>query len=164
MLELEKWSRMFNINTDKTKSVFVIGTRLRAKIDSSDQMEIGPRLTKAFDLVSRSGLFQILQKVGCKDMQSTVCFDGVTFPVSSGVKQGCVLAPTLFGIFFSMLLHYASADCSEGVYIRTRQMASFSTLPGSAPKPRLLKCSYASCCSRMMLLWHLTPSRTSTLD
>jgi len=92
-------------------------------------------LTKAFDMVSRSGLFQILQKIGCppkllalitafhKDMQSTVCFDGATsdaFPVSSGIKQGCVLAPTLFGIFFSMLLHYAFADCSEGVYIRTR--------------------------------------------
>ena len=76
-------------------------------------------LTKAFDLVSRSGLFEILQKIGCppkllavitsfhQGMQSTVCFDGDTsepFPVSSGVKQGCLLAPTLFGIFFSMLL------------------------------------------------------------
>ncbi len=56
-------------------------------------------------------------------MQSTVCFNGATsdaFPVNCGVKQGCVLAPTLFGIFFSKLLHYAFADCSEGVYIRTR--------------------------------------------
>ena len=93
-------------------------------------------LTKAFDLVSRSGLFQILQKIGCppnllvvitsfhQDMQSTVCFDGATFepfPVSSGVKQGCVLAPTLFGIFFSMLLQYAFADCEDGVYVRTKQ-------------------------------------------
>ena len=88
-------------------------------------------LTKAFDLVSRSGLFQILQS-GCtpkllavitsfhQDMLSTVCFDGATsdpFPVSSGAKQGCVLAPTLFGIFFSMLLHYAFADCEDGVYV-----------------------------------------------
>ena len=63
-------------------------------------------LTKAFDLMSRSGLFKILQKIGCppkllaiitsfhQDVQSTVCFDGVTsnaFPVSSGVRQGCVL-------------------------------------------------------------------------
>ena len=29
------------------------------------------------------------------------------FNIKSGVKQGCVLAPTLFGIFFSMLLKYA---------------------------------------------------------
>ena len=92
-------------------------------------------LTKAFDLVSRSGLFEILQKIGCppkllavitsfhQGMQSTVCYDGATsepFPVSSGVKQGCVLAPTLFGIFFSMLLQYAFADCEDGVYVRTR--------------------------------------------
>ena len=92
-------------------------------------------LTKAFDLVSRSGLFQILQKIGYppkllaiitafhEGMQSIVCFDGATseaFPVSSEVKEGCVLTPTLFGIFSSMLLQYAFADCSEGVYIRTR--------------------------------------------
>ena len=92
-------------------------------------------LTKAFDLVSRSGLFKLLQKIGCpshllavvtsfhNNMHSTVCFNGATseaFPVSSGVKQGCVLAPTLFGVFFSMLLQYAFKDCSEGVYIHTR--------------------------------------------
>ena len=92
-------------------------------------------LTKAFDLVSRDGLFGLLRKIGCpprllqmvtsfhEDMQSTVCFNGSTseaFPVSSGVKQGCVLAPTLFGIFFSMLLQYAFADCEEGIFIRTR--------------------------------------------
>ena len=95
---------------------------------------------KAFDLVSRSGLFKILQKIGCppkllaiissfhQDMQSTVCFDGATsnaFPVSSGVKQGCVLAPTLFGIFLSMLLQYALVDCTEGVYIWTRSDGKF---------------------------------------
>ena len=92
-------------------------------------------LTKAFDLVSRSGLFSLLQKIGCpprllqmvtsfhEDMHSTVCFNGgtsVAFPVSSGVKQGCVLAPTLFGIFFSMLLQYAFADSEEGIFIHTR--------------------------------------------
>ena len=92
-------------------------------------------LTKAFDLVSRGGLFSLLQKIGCppkllqmvtsfhEDMQSTVCFNGGTseaFPVSSGVKQGCVLAPTLFGIFFSMLLQYAFADCEEGILVRSR--------------------------------------------
>ena len=92
-------------------------------------------LTKGFDLVSRRGLFKILQKIGCppnllaiitsfhQDMQSTVCFNGATsnaFPVSSGVKQACVLAPTLFGIFFSMLLQYTFVDCTESVYVPTR--------------------------------------------
>ena len=84
-------------------------------------------LSKAFDLVSRSGLFELLRKIGCPlrllaiitsyhdDMHSTVYFTGVTseaFPVSS--------APALFVIFFSMLLQYAFKDCSEGVYIHTR--------------------------------------------
>ena len=92
-------------------------------------------LTKAFDLVSRSGLFSLLQKIGCpprllqmvtsfhEDMHSTVCFNGGTseaFPVSSGVKQGCVLVPTLFGIFFSMRLQCAFAECKEGIFMRTR--------------------------------------------
>ncbi len=110
-------------------------------------------LSKAFDLVSRSGLFQILQKISCppkllaiiaafhKDMQSTVCFNGATsdaFPVSSGVRQGCVLAPTLFGIFFSMLLHYAFSDCSEGVYIRTRSDGKLFNITRLRAKPRPL--------------------------
>ncbi|GAA6107151.1 uncharacterized protein LOC118407100 [Tachysurus ichikawai] len=92
-------------------------------------------LTKAFDLVSQSRLFRLLQKVGCpprllaiirsfhENMHSTVCFNGATseaFPVNSRVKQGCVLALTLFAIFFSMLLQYAFKDCSKGVYIHTR--------------------------------------------
>ena len=92
-------------------------------------------LTKAFDLVSRSGLFQILEKIGCPphllaiirqfhdNMQGTVHFNGATseaFPVSSGVKQGCVLAPTLFAIFFSILLRYAFKDSSDGIWLHTR--------------------------------------------
>ena len=56
-------------------------------------------------------------------MQGTVQFDGATseaFPVSSGVKQGCVLAPTLFAIFFSVLLRYAFKDSSDGIWLHTR--------------------------------------------
>ena len=52
-----------------------------------------------------------------------VCFKGAfseAFPVSSGVKQGYVLAPTLFGIFFSMFLQYAFTNCTEGIYLSMR--------------------------------------------
>ena len=71
-------------------------------------------LTKAFDLVSRNGLFKILELIGCppklhdfvknfhNNMKGTVQFDGNLsdpFDIGSGVKQGCVLAPTLFRDF-----------------------------------------------------------------
>ena len=92
-------------------------------------------LTKAFDLVSRKGLFALLARIGCPpklldmivsfhaDMRGTVLFDGSlsdSFPIKSGVKQGCVLAPTLFGIFFSLLLSYAFDTSTDGVYLHTR--------------------------------------------
>ena len=42
------------------------------------------------------------------------------FGVTSGTKQGCVLAPTLFSIFFSMMLLVAFKDTSDGVDIKSR--------------------------------------------
>jgi len=92
-------------------------------------------LTKAFDLVSRDGLFKILPKIGCpprllniiksfhQDMRGTVVYEGSTseaFNIKSGVKQGCVLAPTLFGIFFAVLLRHAFGSTTEGIFLRTR--------------------------------------------
>jgi len=92
-------------------------------------------LTKAFDHVSRKGLFQLLKKIGCPPqllnitasfhdgMKGTISYDGEAtepFPMHSGVKQGCVLAPTLFGIFFSLLLKFAFEQSTEGVHLHTR--------------------------------------------
>ena len=92
-------------------------------------------LTKAFDLVSRDSLFRILPKIGCppkllsiirsfyEDMKGTVVFDGSTsaaFNIRSGVKQGCVLAPTLLGLFFAVLLKHAFGPAAAGIYLRTR--------------------------------------------
>ena len=92
-------------------------------------------LTQAFTLVSRDGLFQILPKIGCPpklqsmiesfhtNMKGTVQFNSRSskpFDIRSGVKQGCVLAPTLFGIFFALLLRHAFGTASEGICLRTR--------------------------------------------
>ena len=92
-------------------------------------------LTKAFDLVSRDGLFKALEKIGCppklhsliksfhSNMKGTVQFNGKLsepFDIRSGVKQGCVLAPTLFGIFFALVLRHAFGTSQEGIYLRTR--------------------------------------------
>ena len=100
-------------------------------------------LTKAFDLVSREGLFQILPKKGCppklhsliqsfhNNMKGTVQFNGSSsepFGIHSGVKQGCVLAPTLFGILFALLLKHAFGAATEGVYIHTRSDGSLFNL------------------------------------
>ena len=58
-----------------------------------------------------------------EDMKGSVLFDGsssAVFPIKSGVKQGCVLAPTLFGIFLSLLLSHAFSESEDGVFLHTR--------------------------------------------
>ena len=88
-------------------------------------------LPKALDLVSRTGLFKLLEKIGCPpkllsiivNMHGTVSFDGEIselFKIDSGVRQCCVLAPILFGIFFSLMLTYAFGTVSDGIYLHTR--------------------------------------------
>ena len=94
-------------------------------------------LTKAFDLVNRGGLFQSLPKTGCPpklqsmiepfhtNMKGTVLVQfndssSSSFDIRRGVKQGCVLAPTLFKIFFDLLLRHAFGTASEGICLRTR--------------------------------------------
>ena len=67
-----------------------------------------------------------------EDIQCTVCIISETseaFPVSSGVKQGCVLALTFSGLFFSMLLQYAFTDCTDGIYIHTRADDKLFNIP-----------------------------------
>ncbi|KAF7243693.1 Arf-GAP with GTPase, ANK repeat and PH domain-containing protein 1 [Varanus komodoensis] len=92
-------------------------------------------LIKAFDTVNHEDLWRITSKFGCLDrfilmvrqfhdgMTARVLDDGEaseTFPVTNGVKQGCVLAPTLFSIMFSAMLSEAFQNCSLGVSLRYR--------------------------------------------
>ena len=72
-------------------------------------------------------------------MTACIQFDGSTsdsFSVNSGVKQGCVLAPTLFGIYFAALLRHAFQDTQDGIYIRTRQDGSLYNLARLKAKTR----------------------------
>ena len=39
-------------------------------------------------------------------------------PVTNGVKQGCIMAPTLFSMMFSAMLTYAFQDGDAGFPIR----------------------------------------------
>jgi len=65
-------------------------------------------------------------------MKARVQFDGSmskTFPISRGVKQGCVLAPTLFAIFCSALLAHAFPE-DDKITLRTQVPAGCLTFPG----------------------------------
>ena len=46
--------------------------------------------------------------------------EGDEFLVTNGVKQGCVLAPTLFSFLFSMMLLSAFKDLDPGIQITYR--------------------------------------------
>jgi hypothetical protein len=61
--------------------------------------------------VCADGGSQVLKLVDCVELLTISMnawhYNGVTsdpFSINKGIKQGCLLAPILFGIFFSMLL------------------------------------------------------------
>ena len=94
-------------------------------------------LTKAFDTVDRDLLWAILTKAGCPDkfvrmiklfhidMSARVRIDNLesdSFPVSRGVKQGCVLAPVLFNIYVQYVTYLVHLKAGEtgGAYVSYR--------------------------------------------
>ena len=89
-------------------------------------------LSEAFGTVSRDGLWKIMAKFGCPPrfiamvrqfhdgMQTRVQNFGEysePFLVINRVKQGCVMAPTLFSMMFSAM---SFQDCDAGFPIRYR--------------------------------------------
>ena len=57
------------------------------------------------------------------------------------MKQGCVLAPTLFGIFFAVMLKHAFGTATEGVYLQTRSDGKLFKLSRLTAKTKVqLKC------------------------
>ena len=90
---------------------------------------------KAFDTVDRRMLWKVLKIFGCpqtliditqqfhdgtrgKVMVGSQMSDDIN--VNHGTKQGCVLAPTLFTLFLTVVLTILHQDVQEGVYIRSR--------------------------------------------
>ena len=56
-------------------------------------------------------------------LRATVLDDRNTsqsFPVTNGVKQGCVLAVTLFSMVFAAMLHDASQHNDDGIQLMYR--------------------------------------------
>ncbi|BHF64649.1 hypothetical protein SprV_0200765500 [Sparganum proliferum] len=92
-------------------------------------------LTKAFDTVHRQELWKIAQKFSCPErfsemvrqlqdcMIARVTDNGAVseaFAVTKGVKQGCVLAPALLSLMFSVMLMDAYRDERPGIRIAYR--------------------------------------------
>ena len=89
-------------------------------------------LSKAFDCVSRELLWEFLSRYGCPEkfirilrllcdgMLATVKINGDNsepFKVTSGMKQGYVIAPTLFTIFIATIPHIIKDDQPPGIEI-----------------------------------------------
>ena len=116
--------------------VFTIGQIQEKCIEQHrDLFAVFIDLTKAFDTVNREALWTVLSKLGCPrkftnlirlfhdGMQGLVLSNGDTsapFDISNGVKQGCVLAPVLFNLFFTCVLNHALRDLDRGIYLRYR--------------------------------------------
>jgi len=90
---------------------------------------------KAFDSVSRTGLWELLKICGLplklvniiksfhEGMMARVVDKGSVsdpFVITNGVKQGCVMAPILFGIVIAYLVRDAMSRVNDGIDIRFR--------------------------------------------
>ena len=110
----------FRANMGTTDMVFV----LRQLQEKCREQNKGLYITfvnpsKAFDTVSRKGLWKIMERLGCPPKFLSMVMQlhedrcgqirnsnelSEPFPILNGVKQGCVLVPTLFTIFFNIML------------------------------------------------------------
>ena len=91
-------------------------------------------LKKAFDSVPRPAMWATLKRFGCTDHFTDLVqalHDGMTgrvvsnssvsdsFPITTGLKQGCVLAPTLFSLYLAAMVNELS-DTTPGIQLRCR--------------------------------------------
>ena len=97
--------------------------------------------TKAFDTVNRPLLFKLLSKIGCppnllktiqllySEVKARLIIEyelSNPFNYNCGVKQGCKLAPTLYGLYAAMTLIFVSLDKNVCEQKKKRRFVLFS--------------------------------------
>ena len=115
----------------------------KCRVQNLDLYTVFVDMTKAFDTISRYGLWQTLRKIGCPDlfvdiirlfhegMVARVQDQGQTsepLSVTNGTKQGCVMAPLIFTLVFSAMVYDAFHDNDLGALIRFRTDGNVFTL------------------------------------
>ena len=90
-------------------------------------------LKKAYDSVPSDALWLLLGRWGFppklvnilknmhSGMQASVRVDGILsdpFRISNGLKQGCVLAPFLFNLYFNKVMQYALDGFNDGFQVK----------------------------------------------
>ncbi|PFX14558.1 Craniofacial development protein 2 [Stylophora pistillata] len=108
-------------------------------------------LTKAFDSVSRTGLWMLLHRVGFTEkvtntirsfhdgLQARVVDGGLEsapFDVGNGVKQGCVFAPLLFSIVVAAVIYDAFHNCENGINSMCGTIEEYSTFDDLRQRPK----------------------------
>ena len=111
-------------------------------------------LRKACDIVNRAALWAPLAKLECPrkfvqiillfhdDMTGEVLYDSAisaAFDITNGVKQGCVLAPVLYGLFFICVFNYALKYLNQGVYLKYQHDGSLFDLRRLSAKTKTVQ-------------------------
>ncbi len=125
--------------------------QVKSKEQNTELYTVFIDFTNAFNTVSREELWKVLKNFGCTEkvinlikalhegMHTKVVQGRDTskdFAVTNGVKQGCVLAPTLFSLYLTAMLEVAFKDSQEGIFIQTRHRADLFKLSHFKAKTR----------------------------
>lgn len=124
----------FRANRSTIEMIFSF-RQLQKKSHRTTSSTVCGLFSKAFDTVDRETLWKVLKLHGCpcKVVNTIKSFhEGMSgkvsicsnisdaFTINHGVKQGCVLAPSLFTLYLASILETMGLNLNKGVYLRTR--------------------------------------------
>ena len=117
----------FQRNCRTSDHILTLKTLINKALNSSQRLYVCfVDFKKAFDMVNRQSLFHILYRYGIEgpflniiinmymDVRFSVKLEGgitESFSSSSGVKQGCILSPSLFSLYINDMCKYFDTSC-----------------------------------------------------